>query len=689
MKIEYLFPISWHCLVITALVAVVFLLLRKRKIALPVFTVGVYLALAFLLMLKSWITSGAYDVYTFLKTAYDSLDVFKLDYDFDHLTEFTEQVLGADYRAYAAFLFILAPVLTISNVLSFFQTVVDRVRYLIFPGKKYILSELNAESIALAESIREEHPYAQIVFTGMGNPKKKYDTKLLERAKEIGALCLKKDIVQLGYRIPLRTNRIYLISRHEPENVADALNLIGRYKNKNCKMDIYVFTASADAKLAIDEADKGESLLASGFCQYLNKEMKPYLDKNKCWDKERILDFAVNAPLESSFSVRCVDMAEMTVRNLLEDHFEAIREKAKETKTVSITILGFGRHGSALLKTAVWLFQLYGYQLQINIFDKDGTARRKLQQEAPELLQNPGSTHEDDADHDILFIGGDSGSNCFHCDFDDQCAVHWERLKKTQLVFVSLGDDSSNIVAATHVRELFLRNQIKAELAQTSTSERKTKIKALNKQNQTVPKKEFPFICAMVTDPARFSNFTDESHGKEAKGNYNIYNITPAGRMTAVYCLDNIEKLTKLERLALRCHLQWCVKSILNQKEKTDAEDVIKNLVDDTQRFMRNSYFRDSSVAMAIHQLHMLRIQRDFEEKERTEKRMITEHMRWNAYMRSIGYQKSEIRSDRLKLHPLIVPYDDLDPKEKEKDLVEFREEEIKCIFPNLSIPPV
>ena len=209
MELEHLFPASWHCLVITALIAAVFLLIHKRKSALRIFTVGVYLALTLLFVLKSQITNSTLDVYMFLVAAYNSLDVFKLGYGFEHFSEFTAQVLGTDYRTYAAFLFVLAPVLTISNVLSFFQTTIDRLLYSIFPGTKYILSELNAESVALAESIREEHSCAQIVFTSVGDPE---NTKLLERARELGALCLKKDVTRLCYKIPLRTNRIYLIS---------------------------------------------------------------------------------------------------------------------------------------------------------------------------------------------------------------------------------------------------------------------------------------------------------------------------------------------------------------------------------------------------------------------------------------------------------------------------------------------
>ena len=105
------------------------------------------------------------------------------------------------------------------------------------------------------------------------------------------------------------------------------------------------------------------------------------------------------------------------------------------------------------------------------------------------------------------------------------------------------------------------------------------------------------------------------------------------------------------------------------------------------QKYVRDSYYRDSSVAMAIHQMKMSQLKKNFKADERTERCMVTEHMRWNAYMRSRGYRQHPVRCDRAKLHPLIVSYDLLSNTDRKKDLVEFDEEELKCIFPDLLTP--
>lgn len=47
------------------------------------------------------------------------------------------------------------------------------------------------------------------------------------------------------------------------------------------------------------------------------------------------------------------------------------------------------------------------------------------------------------------------------------------------------------------------------------------------------------------------------------------------------------------------------------------------------------------------------------------------EHKRWNAYMRSEGYVyvHGEKRNDMAKIHHLMIPFNELPPKEQEKDI--------------------
>lgn len=693
MQQKYLFAGSNACIALAVLLAMVALLMHKRKRALWIMTGGAYFALVFLLLLTD---ESKPNIYSVLIAADFSLDVFALGYKFK---DFIALFDGTDYKSYAVCLFLLAPILTLSNVLALFQSVIDRLRYVIVPGTKYILSELNAESIALAKSIRKEHSYSQIIFTGVGNPEKKYDTKLLERARELNALCLKQDISRLHLGFLLRKNLVFLISRYEPENVSDALALIKKYRATRARIDIYVYASSLESKLAIDGEDKGVHCLHPQFRSYLDQHLSEMFkdDTTKNWAEiARILD---NAPLEGSFSVRCVDVAEQTVRNVLKEHYLSIHNQAKaQDRVVGITILGFGKHGAALLKNAAWIFQFYGYRLQFNIFDLDGSARKYLQQEAPMLRFDYSKAYTDDASHDILFMGEDQGIDCLTSDFDELVLeTYWQRMKATQMVFVSLGDDSKNIAAAVHLRQLFQRKAIEAELGKadlTGTQEENTKIlKGLKEKFDDPDSAISPLIFAVVNDSRRAENLEMASDGKAADQARCNYHITPVATLLSAYNHKNLQELRELEKSALKNHLSWVFKSVLTPDVTQIDKDTMDTLVGNAEKYVKYSYYRDSSVATSLYQRLLKNVQGELEEiaakelkesgdaqkesKEELQKHLsqvkkITEHMRWNAYMRGLGYQYLEVRNDRVKLHTLLVPYHDLPTKEQDKDLIEF-----------------
>ena len=132
------------------------------------------------------------------------------------------------------------------------------------------------------------------------------------------------------------------------------------------------------------------------------------------------------------------------------------------------------------------------------------------------------------------------------------------------------------------------------------------------------------------------------------------------------------------------------------EAQGTSCDEQADELVANTQKYMNHSYFRNSSVAMAVHQRLLSKIRKvilkevkdtfqvEIMEETKpgdagTEKEqlvcMITEHMRWNAYMRSRGYSYCSVRDNRAKLHPLMVLYDDLSDADKKKDLVDYEEE--------------
>ena len=162
---------------------------------------------------------------------------------------------------------------------------------------RYVFSELNECSIETAESIYNKIKKGKkasgydgerwkrlkssiIVFTDayMNRDEEKYN-ELLERARNIGAVCLKTDINDLNlywaFRRADKKEAVYfLMDANEENNLTAAVNVLSRDKNrwakdkwterkvkarnlfKASKMSVYVFTRNDDANSILQNAYK-------------------------------------------------------------------------------------------------------------------------------------------------------------------------------------------------------------------------------------------------------------------------------------------------------------------------------------------------------------------------------------------------------------------------------------------------
>ena len=94
---------------------------------------------------------------------HNTMRLFILDGDFDIIENAVTDpsrvhyAIGNAYSVYASFLFVVAPVMTASFVLSFFKNVSSYVKYTFSISTKiFYISELNEKSIALATNILAE-----------------------------------------------------------------------------------------------------------------------------------------------------------------------------------------------------------------------------------------------------------------------------------------------------------------------------------------------------------------------------------------------------------------------------------------------------------------------------------------------------------------------------------------------------
>lgn len=646
-------------------------------------TIGTFLSLVCLFLPIYYAWDEWKDGYTYLRpvilSVYSALRIFILDGDFSSIEKFTPQDNAAFkvlFSLYAAGLYVFAPFLTFTTILSLFKNLLGELRLRFCRRKSlYIMSELNARSVAMAESIVARPEKALVVFTDVFAQNEESDYELLMRAQDMNAICLKKDVANLPLQKKNQPIEIFLIGENESENVEQAIKLTQTYKDSNQKMSIYVFATSSNADYIIDSMDKGSRVLNADFEKAIRLSADAVISH----------DLSDEQAIDGVFSIRRINHIELLVMNVLKDEktYNAIFEAAKETKTLSITILGMGSYGTQFLKAAVWFYQRYGYRLEFNIFDlaqENGDIQKRLTQECPELIRKKPPFAEGDAWHDIQFF---TGIDCFCSDFDDLVLkTQKQRLEKTQLVFIALGDDDRDIDAAVMIRKLFTQ---------------------LNPSRT-----DAPMIYSVVYDDRKAANL---NAGKDRQGLRNYrntpYDIRFIGALSSQYNYSIIEDNRKTEKEAFRYHVAWIkqaerlrsyYKAIAPFRQRVDGKCAklkwgdehlfpkkngstdysspidAEQIIEMAKGYVNYSYYRHSSKAKAAHKNMIRRFTPNTDnhsnicECRLCQPRRITEHMRWNAYMRSLGYQHNKDRNEFAKFHPDLLPWSELPYLEKFKD---------------------
>ncbi len=320
------------------------------------------------------------------------------------------------YRVWAATLFVAAPVFTFGFVLSLFKNLSAYLKYLCtYFRHVYVFSELNNASLTLAKSIKDKERRAAIVFTDVFEENEESDYELSEQAKELGAICFKKDILNVAFRHHSKNRSIafFTIGKNETENLDQTLCLIETYRHrKNTR--IYAFSTKVESELLLTAIDKGE------------------------------------------IKVRRINEVQSLINRILYERGELVFQGAVAAedgvKDICAVVVGMGNHGTEMVKALTWFGQMDGYRIHITAFDQDPLAEEKFRALAPELLSDvynrvyvPG-----EAQYDIRIRPG------FHTE-TAAFASEILQMKKTTYIFVSLGNDDVNIKTAVYLRMLFAR----------------------------------------------------------------------------------------------------------------------------------------------------------------------------------------------------------------------------------------
>ena len=359
---------------------------------------------------KGMISAGLLSLFT-------GMQVFTIGTEYqiilDHL-EYCHESIQGWYQLWSAVLFVLAPVFTFGFVMSLFKNVSAMVRYWMgFFRDAYIFSELNERSIALAKDIKRNHPGVVIVFTSVFEEQDEATYELVGQAKDLGAICFKKDMASVNFRWHWSKRKIFFfaIGENQAEDLDEAMAVLEKYLQRE-NTELYIFSNSVESELLISTVSKGK------------------------------------------VRVRRIHTARAQINQLLYEHGEVFFETANApvdgVRDIHAVVVGMGGYGTELTRALAWFGQMEGYSIHVDAFDKDPLAADKFTAQAPELM---------DEKYNGRFVPGEARYSIHvHSDMDVETqtfAKAIQALKRTTYVLVSLGDDEENIRTAVHLRMLF------------------------------------------------------------------------------------------------------------------------------------------------------------------------------------------------------------------------------------------
>lgn len=359
---------------------------------------------------------------TLLISIHTVIRLFVLDGDFVIIIDYESNLspmMASAFSMLAAIVYVLGPILTFGFILSFFKNITAyRDLILNFNSDLYVFSELNEKSLALASSIKEDDKRSMIVFTEVFDQEEETALELQEMAKELKAICFKKDIVDINWDLHRDSRNVYLftIGENETENIEQSVKLAERYSGKK-NFRLFIFASGAESEMLFS-AISGEGMRI--------RRINPI---------RSLIDHSLYSNGGEIF------------RHAVEDE--------QPEKLISAVLIGMGQHGTEMLKALSWLCQMDGYRVEINAFDKDPLALEKLTVQCPELMapERNGTREYGEAHYRItVHPGVDVNTMTFQQKIS--------AIDKITYVFVALGDDSRNIQTAINLRMLSERKGI-------------------------------------------------------------------------------------------------------------------------------------------------------------------------------------------------------------------------------------
>ena len=598
------------------------------------------------------------------------------------------------------FLNVFAPLLTFSAILSMFKEITSRLRVRSMASRRrplFLFSELNRNTILLAQDIRRKFPKANLVYTDVYPEDDEANYELREQAAKLNAVTLRTDISELDFGKRKGLTEYFLLGHDEDENVMQARKLFKINKDRP-NTGIYVLSVR-----------KGNGLIIDSLASSLDVEAHLKRAEANHWDYEALKENVRGGGLlkfrrvdpERQIAWRSVPKIECIKR--------AFSAPYGEKETLSFLVIADTYISYSIVKTLLWFCQSDRFRLELNIVYADDKNSRDtmlsghsetvvnikslMELECPDIIRTNRQKVEGESFYDIEFIRSSSiGSGEVMSQLTDIVsgkADHTEladRLLRTDAVIVDRGSDGESLETAAYFRTAFGRAGMKPEIYAVCADEDE--------------------ILTDINSCENIVTYKDES-----------FDIRLLGRRFETYKYDNIRN-TEEEYLGFCQHIKWIDVSNSRNPSETRDTDLKRELLN----YERHEYFRSSSISRAMYLRNALcdpdmeitdeeavkrtggiarmgntdentkfelrlKLRPEYEclrdPKQPSDRWFCTcdnclhrrelEHNRWNAYMRIQGYIPSpeDNVSDKramAKVHGNLVPFGELDEAAREKD---------------------
>ena len=537
-----------------------------------------------------------------LLSVHNTIRLFIVDGEFNIISDYfienpAAPALQTVYTSVAVALFVTAPILTFSVILSLFRSAMAQVRYkMSLRSKIYIFSELNEQSLAVAKSLYEKDPKIRLVFTDVYRDDEETGSEYAAEAKKLKALLFKKDITAVNFYKKAENKAIsfFLIGHDDAENLEQALWLYHRYLYRD-HTHIYLFSTSPESELVFSslrrDTDGGEAQRPVKVKLRRINEAQSLIYRNLYENGGRLFD------------------------NALPDG---------DVKKITAVVVGLGRYGENMTRALVWFCQMIGYRVVIHAFDKAPDMAERFTAQYPDLM-NPDFNNDTLTDEDaryriVLHPGVDVAGTSF--------SEALQALPDTTYVFVSLGDDERNIKTAVRIRQLFEGMRNRQGLLTDAAAKR------------------FPPIQAVVYNSRKKEALTGVTNFRGE-----ALDIDFIGDVESCYS-EKVIIGSEIEQLALGRHTG------LSKPEAEKREESFWRFEYNYRSSLASAIHKEMRRYCRLPGAEKDPEARDWE-TERLPLRML-EHRRWSAYMRSEGYTYAPVRNDLAKQHWYLVNFSDL-----------------------------